>query len=338
MDHATLDAFGLGGEQRALYEYLLTSPPMSQADLARVAADRGWRLAVGPALHRLQQLGLVARVPSDPPTWAVVPPDPALDALLLAREQVLAAARRRVTELATRFHTGRSGRAPGDLVEVVYGQPAVLSAVEQMQRTARQEVCASDMPPYATSLPAESHPVNDIELAQLASGVSYRVIYDPRGLDRPGRLADLRAGIAAGERARVGEVPVKLVITDRCRALLPLHRKPSDFVSALRIEESTLVDGLYQLFEMCWERAVPLRLGEDSVEPGPAGRSLLPLLVAGLSDVAIARQLGWNERTVRRHVHGLMAELGAETRFQAGYRAVQRGWLGDDARADRDAA
>lgn len=336
VDHATLDAFGLGTEQRALYECLLASPPMSQADLAGVAAEHGWRLPVGPVLHQLQRLGLVAQVPSDPPTWAVVPPDTALDSLLLAREQGLASARRRATELAARFHSGKSGRAPADLVEVIYGQPAVLSAVEQMQRSARVEVCAADTPPYATALPAESHPVNNLELELLASGVAYRVIYDPRGLDRPGRLADLQAGVAAGEQARVGEVPVKLVLTDRSRALLPLHRRPSDFVSALRIEESTLVDALYELFEMYWERAVSLPVGNGHrpmgpAEPSPAGSRLLPLLVAGLSDVAIARQLNWNERTVRRHVRDLMAELGAETRFQAGYQAVQRGWLGDGA-------
>jgi DNA-binding NarL/FixJ family response regulator len=336
VDHATLDAFGLDAEQRAFYECLLTSPPMSQADLADVAAQHGWKLVVGSTLHQLQSLGLVARVPSDPPTWAVVPPDTALDTLLLAREQVLAAARRRATELATRFHSGRSGRAATELVEVIYGQPAVLSAIEQMQRSARVEVCAADAPPYATALPAESHPVNDIEIELLASGVPYRVIYDPRGLDRPGRLADLQAGIAAGEQARVGEVPVKLLITDQSRALLPLHSRPTDFVSALRIEESTLVDALHELFEMYWERAISLQVGNgqtrpaDPAGPTPAGRSVLPLLVAGLSDVAIARQLKWNERTVRRHVRGLLAELGAETRFQAGYQAVARGWLGED--------
>lgn len=338
--HAALDAFGLGTAQRALYEHLLTSPPMSEAEVADVADQHGWNLAVGPTLHQLQSLGLVARVPSDPPTWAVVPPDTALDALLLAREQVLAAARRRANELATRFHSGRSGRAPTDLVEVIYGQPAVLRASEQIQRSARVEVRAADTPPYATTLPAESHPINAVELELLASGVSYRVIYDPRGLDRPGRLADLQAGIAAGEQARVGDVPVKLVISDRSRALLPLHRQPTDFVSALRIEESTLVDALHELFEMYWDRAISLPVGDGRrrpagpAEPGPAERSLLPLLVAGLSDVAIARQLNWNERTVRRHVGRLMAELSAGTRFQAGYQAVQRGWLGDNDTGD----
>lgn len=335
-----LDAFGLTGEQQELYEFMLTRPPMSQPDIAEVATRHGWRLPVGATLRHLQGLGLVARLPADSPTWAVVAPEPALDALLLGRANVLAAARRRVTELATRFHGGRARRDPMELVEVVYGQPAVLAQFEQLQRDSRVEVCASDAPPYATDLPGETHPINELELDLLGRGVAYRVLYDPRGLDRPGRLADLQAGIAAGEQARVAEVPIKLFLSDRSRALLPLHRRPTDFAFALRVDESTLVDALQELFEMYWERAIPLRVRDGqprldgSTEPTPAERSLLPLLVAGLSDQAIARQLGWAERTVRRHVHRMMVKLNVVTRFQAGYQAVRQGWLGDGEEAE----
>jgi DNA-binding NarL/FixJ family response regulator len=90
-----------------------------------------------------------------------------------------------------------------------------------------------------------------------------------------------------------------------------------------------------ELFEMYWQRAIPLRVRDGlpmldgSTGPTAAERRLLPLLVGGLSDVAIARQLGWTERTVRRHLQRMMVKLNAGTRFQAGYQAVQRGWLGD---------
>ena len=42
---------------------------------------------------------------------------------------------------------------------------------------------------------------------------------------------------------------------------------------------------------------------------------------------AIARYLGWGVRTVRRRVAGLMDALGADTRFQLGVAAQQRGLL-----------
>lgn len=336
---SVLDTFGLTEDQESLYEYMLTRSPMRQVEIAEATTNEGWALEVGATLRQLQGLGLVARIPSDPPTWTVVAPDTALDALLLGREQVLAAARHRITELVARFRGG-SWHDPMELVEVVYGKETVLGQFERLQREAKVEVCAADAPPYATVLPPESHPINTLELEMLARGVSYRVLYHPRGLDRPGRLTDLQVGIAAGEQARVAEVPVKLFMSDRSRALLPLNSKPTEFASALRVEESTLVDALQELFETYWERAIPLQVqdGEPpfngSTRPTDAERSLLPLLVGGLSDVAIARQLGWAERTVRRHIRAMMVKLKAGTRFQAGYQAVLQGWLGDGEGSD----
>jgi DNA-binding NarL/FixJ family response regulator len=51
---------------------------------------------------------------------------------------------------------------------------------------------------------------------------------------------------------------------------------------------------------------------------------LLGLLVAGLKDETIARQLGVSLRTVQRRIAALMHELGARTRFQAGVAARDR--------------
>ncbi len=339
-----LDDWGLTAEQQALYEHMLSSPPLQESDLVETAAREGWQIEPRPTLDRLRGLGLVARIPANPPLWAVVAPETALDALLLSREQALTAARLRATELVTRFHGSRTRRDPLDYFDVVYGQQAVLEMFELMQRSARTEVCATDAPPYATVLPAETHPVNEIELDLLANGVSYRVLYHPRGLDRPGRLADLHTGIAAGERARVADIPIKLFLTDRSRALLPLQHKQVQFASALRIGESTLVDALQELFEMYWQRAIPLTVRdgkamlEGSAGPSGAEQSLLSLLVAGLSDAAIARQLGWTERTVRRHAQQMMLKLNVTTRFQAGYQAVQLGWIGEACDGDPRAA
>jgi DNA-binding NarL/FixJ family response regulator len=56
-------------------------------------------------------------------------------------------------------------------------------------------------------------------------------------------------------------------------------------------------------------------------------RLILELLMLGTKDESIARQLGISLRTVRRRVAGLMDELGATTRFQAGLEAARRGLL-----------
>jgi DNA-binding NarL/FixJ family response regulator len=107
---------------------------------------------------------------------------------------------------------------------------------------------------------------------------------------------------------------------------------------------------LKALFEAHWERATPIvttgtathhnppqqdvgtLLPHTEAAPTEAAldettRTLLTLLAAGLTDVAIARSQGWSERTTQRRVQQLMTRLGAATRFQACLLAARRGWL-----------
>jgi DNA-binding NarL/FixJ family response regulator len=58
-------------------------------------------------------------------------------------------------------------------------------------------------------------------------------------------------------------------------------------------------------------------------------RQLLTLLTAGYTDESAAARLGISVRTVRRMVSGIMNRLGARSRFQAGVKAADRGWLLD---------
>ena len=70
----------------------------------------------------------------------------------------------------------------------------------------------------------------------------------------------------------------------------------------------------------------------ESEVPRPGARvraEVLQLLQAGLTD-AVSR-LGTSERTVGRRVRLLMDRAAAETRFQLGWRAAERGWLSEDA-------
>ena len=92
------------------------------------------------------------------------------------------------------------------------------------------------------------------------------------------------------------------------------------------IRPSTLLDGLIDYWELCWRSAVPLQApAEDPVSE--EDRALLALLVSGLKDEAIARQLDWSVRTMRRRMSRLYELLGAANRFQAGAIAARRGWI-----------
>ncbi|MGW2182712.1 hypothetical protein ACWCXX_32455 [Streptomyces sp. NPDC001732] len=54
------------------------------------------------------------------------------------------------------------------------------------------------------------------------------------------------------------------------------------------------------------------------------------LLHVGLTDAAIARQLGLGHRTVQRRLHALTDEVGAVTRFQLGWYAARAEWLDEE--------
>ncbi|MGW4127300.1 response regulator transcription factor [Amycolatopsis japonica] len=77
-----------------------------------------------------------------------------------------------------------------------------------------------------------------------------------------------------------------------------------------------------ELFERLWRPS-----GPPSTGPTQRELDLLMLLMNGYTDESAAARLGISERTVRRMVSDLMHRLSARSRFQAGAKAADRGWL-----------
>ncbi|NUW33981.1 transcriptional regulator TrmB [Nonomuraea sp. SMC257] len=326
-----LRILGLSAAEQALYEALVEHAPVTLGELDRLAARHAPYAPAGALAARLEELGLIARLPEDPPRYVVVPPEMGLDALIRERARELADARRRVARLSARYHRTAAAQESGGLVEVVIGREAVLHRFDQLQRGTRKEIRVFDAPPYVGVVGG-----NTQEFELLSRGVDYRVVYDRRAIEVRGTLQAISEYIAAGEQVRVGDVPMKLVLSDYPMALVPLRSDLEMGESALVVHDSTLLDALAALFEMYWERAVPLHIRHgrahlaETTGPTGARRDLLARLVAGQTDKAIAAHLGWSDRTVRRHVRAMMVQLDAQTRFQAGYQAVLRGWLADE--------
>ncbi|WP_242513940.1 response regulator transcription factor [Streptomyces leeuwenhoekii] len=67
------------------------------------------------------------------------------------------------------------------------------------------------------------------------------------------------------------------------------------------------------------------RQGDDGVSA--SDRELLRLLASGLTGEGAGKRLGISVRTVRRQMAALMERLNATSRFEAGLKAAQRGWL-----------
>ncbi|HEX7301759.1 helix-turn-helix transcriptional regulator [Lentzea sp.] len=179
----------------------------------------------------------------------------------------------------------------------------------------------------ARSSAAHLVPVRRADHDNLRRGVRYRVLVPDRARTTPG--TGLGALASAGADIRTApKVPLDAVVVDRALIVLPAGRR--DAVAAFEL--ASVVTTAVELFERVWQVAVPFTATAASAgEVTDRERELLTLLFEGSTDEAAAARLNISVRTVRRTVSQLMDRLGARSRFQAGAKAADRGWLLDRA-------
>ncbi|MGW1075177.1 LuxR family transcriptional regulator [Streptomyces sp. NPDC002537] len=207
-------------------------------------------------------------------------------------------------------------RPVGDgTVELVTGSPAITERLSRLRLAATREICTLMA---HRSWPTTGDAVNGVpERAVVESGA--------RGGRPPGP-----GGHGVRVRA-VGRVPAEFVLTDRAVALVSLSPRADGAgePAALLVRPGELLASLTDLFEDVWQRALPVRgrTGEDPAEgPDAVDLEVLSLLLIGLTDTSVARQLGLGLRTVQRRVKRLMELAGVTTRLQLGRHAAERGW------------
>ncbi|MFF9400456.1 MULTISPECIES: helix-turn-helix domain-containing protein [unclassified Streptomyces] len=328
-----LGAIGLDEIQESAYRALVTVGAAEVPDLAH-------RLALPEpdterALRRLEQHGLAAQSSSRAGRWVAAPPAVALGALLTQQRHELEQAELAAALLAEEYRAEATDSAVHDLVEVVTGASAVAHRFHQLQLGATSEVCA-----LVTGKPiAVSGTENEAEERAATRGVSFRVVVEREVLSLPSGIMELSAALGRDEQCRVVDrVPTKLVVADAALAMVPLTGRGAE-PAALVVHGSGLLESLMGLFEAVWREAMPLRFGggdlleEVSTGPDATDLEILSLLLAGLTDASVAKQLELGLRTVQRRVKGLMELTGVSTRLQLGWHAYERGWVAREPRA-----
>ncbi|MFB7736129.1 helix-turn-helix domain-containing protein [Streptomyces sp. NPDC056112] len=323
-----LGAIGLDEIQESVYRALVAVGAAEVSDLAH-------RLALPEpdterALRRLEQTGLAAQSSSRVDRWVAALPAVALGALLTQQRHELEQAELAAAMLAEEYRAEATDSAVHDLVEVVTGASAVAHRFFQLQLGATSEVCA-----LVTGKPvAVSGMENEAEERAATRGVSYRVVVEREVLSLPSGIMELSAALSRDEQCRVVDrVPTKLVVADGALAMVPLTGRGAE-PAALVVHASGLLESLMGLFEAVWREAMPIRLGgsgrpeeEESNRPDAMDLEVLSLLLAGLTDASVAKQLDLGLRTVQRRVKGLMELTGVSTRLQLGWHAYERGWV-----------
>jgi predicted transcriptional regulator len=347
-----LGAIGLDERQESAYRVLVALGAAEVGDLAH-------RLALPEndterTLRRLEQQGLAARSSARPGRWVAAPPGPALEALLTRQRHELERAEAAAAVLAEEYRGEAAEPAVHDLLEVVTGERAVAHRLLQLGLSATAEVCAlvtggpDGLPSADALLPFRGGPgeagaadgTGGTGGTGKPPGVAHRVVAERALLAEPGGVSRLAALPGRDERVRVADrLPTGLVIADRRLAMVPLTGRDPSGVSALVIHGSGLLESLLGLFEAVWREAMPLRLGGtrpggapvayEEVPEGPDAVDLeiLSLLLAGMTDARVAKQLDLGLRTVQRRVKGLMELTGVTTRLQLGWHACAKGWV-----------
>ena len=183
-----------------------------------------------------------------------------------------------------------------------------------------QHAATAGLPHPATNL-TSLYDLTPLNLLLRAAG-------DPALMTRITRLTGSGAQVRTTQH-----LPPVLLICDQQAALI--LRQPTDpGQGGLRVRDPAMVASLGAMFATAWDAATPLSAlpgarDAEATELTAGERALLRLLAAGLTDESAARQLGISARTVRRQMAALMIKLGAASRFQAGHKAAERGWLSD---------
>lgn len=212
------------------------------------------------------------------------------------------------SELPLGTHPGRSEDAVGRLVGLARRSVGVVLAEHDEQTEA---VCAA---------------LEKLGAAR-REGLAVRVLCSPRAhgadavraLGRRGPAPEIRVAAAAVQQA---------VIVDGRIALVPADGQSADGWGSA-VQDPAVVRVIESLFAGAWSSAMSRdeynRLGGRARTA--SARRILHCLSTGLTDEVAARDMGVSLRTYRRHVAEIMRALGANSRFQAGARAVEFGLM-----------
>jgi len=343
-DPSLLTLLGLDADQDAVYRLLVDHP---DSDAAALAPSDAQQESTRRNLDALVDRGLAGVVRDGAgERYRASPPILALGPLLESRRAALHRVEHLLADLAERHRTAQA-RDTSAPVEVVSGAGAIRHRLVAMERDARDEIRALIPAPRPDSVITYQDNLVEVERDLLRRGVLLRTVVERACLEEAASARSLAAVAARGQQVSViDELPTKLLIADRDIALLSLEpeRDGAGEPAAVVVHRGGLLTALIALFEQYFEKG--WRLSPDGREPaggdpepepeseeGSGGldavdRKIVALLHVGLTDAAIARQLGMGHRTVQRRLQRLMESVGAATRFQLGWHAAVSGWLG----------
>ncbi|MFE0174402.1 LuxR C-terminal-related transcriptional regulator [Streptomyces sp. NPDC059002] len=269
------------------------------------------------APHCLVRLGLLTPPPDDPEVLVPVSPNVAESELLQPVRELLDAQQDRLRSISSGFSPVHAiyraaRRDSQDWLTAVDGADAVPALLEQAVRDCRTEL-------LTVQPTGERGPYDLTDPALVPPGVTHRALYPHAARTHAAQWRHIQDIERAGGHVRtLHQLTGRLVVCDRTVAHVVEGR------GAVEIRHPAVVAHLAAVFDDAWERARPVAepTAARTREPlivDEVRRTVMKLLVSGLTDDAIARRLGVSRRTVAGHVATISRELGSQSRAQLGY-------------------
>lgn len=328
-----MDDFDLDADAEAVYRSMIANPTMSASDMTRKLGLSHEQ--VRSALDRLSELTLLRKSLETGSDLRPVSPEVGFHAFLQRQQAELAdrydqfVRNQAVVARLLAEYTTLTSSVPPVSTERIEGLDRVQNRTEALVQRVRTEFLA--LVPGGPQRPEHILASKPLDAAMIGRGVVMRSIYVDSLKNDPATFQHVRWLAGLGVQVRTtASLPLRLLLADRAVALVPIDPEHSAR-GAIQCTEPGVIAALVALFEQTWSLAVPFGADEtpDRNELSRRERELLHLLAHGATDEGAARRLGVSVRTVRRMVSGLMDRLDAHSRFEAGLRAAERGWLSE---------
>jgi DNA-binding CsgD family transcriptional regulator len=282
----------------------------------------------------LSRLALVRQSCESPGSQRPLTAETAMELLLARQEAMLqdhahrlslsrAAAAQLIAEAAG------PGPHPADVgVEVLIGIDQIRDRLAELGRDVKEELLTFAPDTAGTADGIRAH--GPLDSALLERGVRLRTMHLTSIRSSRPALARAQWLVDSGGQVRtVATLPTRMIIMDRRIAVLPTDVQDSRD-SAVVVSGSAIVVALCALFDSVWAEGQTLEA--RTAPPRQRGLSsqeiaTLRLMATGLTLGGIAKRLGVSPRTARRITAALLEHLDAGSRFEAGVKAVQQGWL-----------
>ncbi|MEU9075898.1 LuxR C-terminal-related transcriptional regulator [Kitasatospora sp. NPDC004745] len=326
-----LTTLGLDTASEAVYRAMLAHPNDGVEGLCtRLSLTEE---QVRNALDLLSELALLRPSAERPGELRAVSPDVGMEILMARQQAELAAQQLRIeasraaaAQLIAEYADLRPTKAHPD-VEHLVGLDRIRDRLSALTREMRHEVMTFS--PDGAQKPENIEAAKPLNQDLLSRGIRMRTVYldsvrnSPHTVDYVNWLAT-----HGGQVRTVPALPTRMIVVDRSTAVIPVQSDDTA-AGAVVLSGEGMLTALCALFETVWAGAQPLGDAAAPDEHGltPQEHTALTLLSDGHTDEAIAKRLGVSPRTARRIANDLMERLDARSRFQAGVRAAQAGWL-----------